>query len=149
VVHIPSLMNPAHTLPPDSFKIHFSIILPPTWSGLFPSRFRTKLCTYLSSPIRATYPVHLILLDLISLIITGKEYRLRLSWFLQPCVISCAFGPNALLSPLFLGILTSTNCKIILYYFPRRTLLHGVGWLVICLIHVFGFRPKRYEVTEA
>jgi hypothetical protein len=46
-------------------------------SGLFSSGFPTNiLYAFLLSPIRATYPAHLILLDLIILIMLGEEYKL-------------------------------------------------------------------------
>ena len=44
--------------------------------GLLPSGFSTKtLYTLLSSPIRATCPAHLILLDFITRTILGEEYK--------------------------------------------------------------------------
>ena len=52
---------------------HLRLGLP---SGLFPSGFPTKtLHISLSSPIRATCPTHLILLDFITRTILGEEYR--------------------------------------------------------------------------
>ena len=52
---------------------HLRLGLP---SGLFPSGFPTKtLYTPLSSPIRATCPTHLILLDFITRTKLGEEYR--------------------------------------------------------------------------
>ena len=52
---------------------HLCLGLP---SGLFPSGFSTKtLYTPLSSPICATYPAHLILLDFITRTILGEEYK--------------------------------------------------------------------------
>ena len=45
-------------------------------SGLFPSSFATKtLYAPFSSPIRATCPAHLILLDFITSTILGEEYK--------------------------------------------------------------------------
>ena len=45
-------------------------------SGLFPSGFPIKtLCAPISTPIRATCPAHLILLDFITRTILGEQYK--------------------------------------------------------------------------
>jgi hypothetical protein len=74
---------------------HLRLGLP---SGRFPSRFPTNnLDAFLFSPIRATWPTHLILLDLIIPIILGEVFKSRSSSlrnFLHSLVTSSLFGPN-------------------------------------------------------
>ena len=71
--------NPVHIPTSHLLEIHPNIIHPstprsPQW--LFPSGFPSKtLYTPLSSPIRATCPAHLIILDFITHTILGEEYK--------------------------------------------------------------------------
>jgi hypothetical protein len=56
-------------------------------SRLFPPGLPTKTLSDLFSPMRPTYPTHLILLDMVILIILGEEFILcssSLCSFLQP-----------------------------------------------------------------
>jgi hypothetical protein len=78
----------SHTLSLTSiliFSTHLCLGLP---SGLFPSSFHTNtLYAFLLSTICATWPACLILLDLITLIMLGEEYKLwssSLCSFLHP-----------------------------------------------------------------
>jgi hypothetical protein len=69
----------------------------------FPQVFPPKPCTHLS-PIRATCPAHLILLDFIARTILCDEYRLfrsSLCNFSHYLVTSSLLGPNIFLNTLF------------------------------------------------
>ena len=94
---------------------HLRLDLP---NGLFPSGFPTKtLYAPLSSPIRATWPSHLILLDFITRTLLGEEYKSFISSLcnlLHSPVTSSLLGPNIPHNTMFsntLGFLSSRNVR--------------------------------------
>ena len=113
---------------PHCLKIHLNFILtskPP--SGFYPSGFPTKiLYTPHLSPTGATCSAHLILLDFITQIIFGEEYRLSssLSSFLHYPVTSSFLGPNILLNSLFSNSLSLHSSFT--YMSTPPTYLHGI-----------------------
>ena len=99
---------------------HLRLGLP---SGLFPSGFPTKtLYTPLSSPICATCPAHLILIDFITRTILGEQYKSfssSLCNLLHSPVTSSLLGPNILLNTM-----ENRNTNIIIMYLNLCSLVH-------------------------
>ena len=87
-----SQINPFHASSSPFLKLHFHIILPSTPTYYRSPGLPTKiLYAPLLSPIRATCSVHPILLDLITRLTFGEQYRTlssSLCSFLLSCVTS-------------------------------------------------------------
>jgi hypothetical protein len=99
----PSLVPILGQLGPDHahfLKINLNIILPSTpgaskWSLFLRFPNQNPLYSY-SPPKRATYPAHLILLDLITRTILGEYRSLRSCSFLHSPFTSPLLGPNTI-----------------------------------------------------
>ena len=143
-VPIPSQLDQSMPLHPTSWRstlilsCHLHLGLP---SDLFSSGFPTKtLYTPLLSPIRATCPAHLILLDFITRTILGEEYRSlgsSLCSFLHSPVTSSLLGPNILLKILVsntLSLRSTLNVSDQVSH-PYKT----TGKLIVLWILIFKF----------
>jgi hypothetical protein len=109
-------LNPAHIITPYFFNTVTILILSSHLrqvlaTCLFPSGFTSKIAyAFLISPMRATCPAHLILIDLIIQIRSGGELKLCSFWLwniLQPLVTVSLEDQNILLSILFSNTLSS------------------------------------------
>ena len=115
-VPVLSQSNPVHVSPHPISLRSIPILSSHLCLGLFPSGFLTKtLYAPLLSPVRTTFPAHIILFDLFTPIIFGKQYTSQSSSlysFLHSTLTSSLLGPNILLSTLFsytLSLCSSLN----------------------------------------
>ena len=124
---------------------HLRLGLP---SGLFPSGFPAKTpYTTLSSPIRATCPAHLILLDFITRTILGEEYKsfsYSLCSLLHFPVTSTLLGPNILLNTMFSNTLSFLYVCITAKF---SLTLAGVHYCGILILVLGGLQKKACRAT--
>ena len=142
--------NPVHIPTSHLLEIHPNIIHPttprsPQWSLSLRLPHQDPLHP-LSSPIRATCPAHLILLDFITRTILGEEYKSfssSICSLLHSPVISSLLGPNILLNTMFPDTLSFLSCRNVSdqVSHPYKT----TGKITVLYILIFTFLDSNLE----
>ena len=138
---------PPHCTSRRSILVVSSHLYPGLPSGLFPTGFPTKtLYTTLLSPICATCPVHLILLNLITQPMFSEKYRSlssSLSSFLHSAVTLSLLGPNILLNTLFSNTLSLRSSLNVSDQVSR--LYKTTGKVMVLCVFTFNFLGSKLE----
>jgi hypothetical protein len=136
-------MNPAQVYPPCPFKIHSDILPPTSRSSSLSLSFMFSYVNFSCSPTHVTLPVHLVLLYVVTLMMTGEQHK---SWsvsirnLFRSLATSGHSGPN-----IFLNILSLCSSFDVRDNFSQPN--YTAGRIIVLRILIFIFLSRKTKNT--